>query len=159
MDTSRDVSMEIPTVICHHYCIPVTLISDLHLLDLLMKMLSLFITHVASEVSESSQHTVPQFNVAFLLPKKFFTTIVKAFHASSSTSFVCVSNCVSVMSCRICGLSKMPAFSFSMVNPGKIWHKYMKQSPSLSRALVNCYINPSLMCNCGKMIVCPQEGC
>lgn len=55
MDTSRDVSMEIPTVICHHYCIPATLISDLHLLDLLMKMLSLFITHGAKVVRKAIQ--------------------------------------------------------------------------------------------------------
>ena len=55
--------------------------------------------------------------------KKFFTTRTNAFHASSSTSFIEFSNSGSPMSSRIWGPSKMPAFNFSMVNPGKAWHK------------------------------------
>ena len=51
------------------------------------------------------------------------------------------------------GSSQMPAFNCSMVNPGKTGHKQVKQSPSLSRALVNCSIKPSLMCSGGKSIL------
>ena len=57
------------------------------------------------------------------LPRKFFTTRTNAFHASSSTSFIEFSNSGSLMSCRIWGLSKMPVFNFSRVNPRKAWHK------------------------------------
>ena len=42
---------------------------------------------------------------------------------SSSTSFIEFLNSGSPMSCRIWGPSKMPAFNFSMVNPGKASHK------------------------------------
>ena len=64
--------------------------------------------------------------LALLLPRKFFITRTNAFHASSSISFIEFSNSGSLMSWRIWETSKMSAFNFSMVYPGKAWHKRVK---------------------------------
>lgn len=54
-----------------------------------------------------------------------------------SSSFSEFSNSWSLMTWRSWEPSKMPDFNFSMVSPGEAWHEYVKQPPSLSRALVN----------------------
>ena len=51
------------------------------------------------------------------LPKQMPSTL------TSSTSFIEFPNSGSLMSCRTRRPSKMPAFNFSMVSPGKAWHK------------------------------------
>ena len=56
------------------------------------------------------------------------------------------------MSLQICGPSKIPAFSFSRLNPGKYLHKYLKQPSFLSKALTNCFIKPSLIWRGGNII-------
>src|SRR5678816_1117974 len=58
----------------------------------------------------------------------------------------------SLMIWRIWGPLKIPALSFSILNPGKNLQIYLKHSPSLSRALTNCFISPSLMWSGGKII-------
>ena len=77
-----------------------------------------FDDHVASEVSESGQHIGDKFCVVpgFIGDKKVLHDQNKTFPLFQFIEF---SNSVSLMSSRICGPSKIPAFNFSMVNPEK----------------------------------------
>src|ERR1043165_8848716 len=45
----------------------------------------------------------------------------------------------------------MPAFNFLKLSLWNDLEMYLKQSPSLSRVLTNCFINPSLIWSGGRM--------
>ena len=126
--------------------IPATMIPGLHLFQVLMESFPLLITHwsqvfrkpvhmwkqvvhldahVAAQVSENSQHVVDKFCIVsgLIAAKKVLHYQNKClprfqFHFVHWVFELWIS-----VSCRIWGPSKMPAFNFSMVNPGKAWHK------------------------------------
>ena len=90
---------------------------------------------------------------AFLLPRKFFTTRTNEDQAHDSISFIDAMKYGSFISCLICGPSKIPAFSFSMVSPGNLCAMYSMHEPSLFKAFTNCFIRPSFICSGGRMIL------
>lgn len=94
-----------------------------------------------------------------MLPRKFFTTRANAFYASNSTSFIQFLNSGPLLRWRIWAPSMMPYFNSSVANPGKAWHKWVKQLPSLPRALVRCLTKPNMMRSGGESILpLPTEG-
>src|SRR5258705_13601332 len=72
-------------------------------------------------------------------------------HSFSSSDIVPI-KCLSLMSCRICGPSNTPAFNFSKDWLGHAVMRYLKQSPSVVKALINCFIRPSFMCRGGNIM-------
>ena len=56
MLSSRDVSLQSPTVISHHECIPTSLIPGLHLFYVLMESLPLLITHWSQILRETDPY-------------------------------------------------------------------------------------------------------
>ena len=78
-----------------------------------------------------------------LLPRKFCTTPTKPRHASASSGFIESMKFSSCINFRTSGPSKIPALSFSILNPGNARQMYLKFSPSLSKAFTNCLISPN----------------
>lgn len=94
---------------------------------------------------------VTRFYVVAALARKFFTTGTKAFHASSSTLFIEYQ--IHNLWLRIWGPSKMPAFNFFLVNPGKAWHSKWSSHHLCNRDLTNCLTKSSLMYSSGRSIL------
>ena len=75
MLSGREVSLQIPTVVSHHACVPATLIPSLHLSQVLMeshrkpvhmwKQIVHLDAHVAAQISESCHHVIDKFCVVF----------------------------------------------------------------------------------------------
>ena len=85
-----------------------------------------------------------------MFPRKFLTTSENAFHAFHFSFFMVEINAGFFSNSRNWGPSKIPALIFSYVSLGNFVQRYLKHSPSLCKALTNCFINPNLMCNGGK---------
>ena len=85
-----------------------------------------------------------------MFPRKFLTAPENAFHAFNSSLFMVEINAGSFSNGRIWGPSKIPALIFSYVSLGNFEQRYLKHSPSLSKALTNCFINPNFLYRGGK---------
>jgi len=59
----------------------------------------------------------------------------------------------------ISGSTKIPSFSFPSHKPGNFEHRYLKHSPSLGRALMNCFTRPNLMWSGGEELYLKALGC
>jgi len=87
---------------------------------------------------------------SFWLPRNFSTTSLKAFQASYSLSYILDSNALSFISLLMSGPTKTPSLSLASDSPENFSPKYLKQSPSPSRAFTKCFISPSLMWSGGS---------
>ena len=97
--------------------------------------------------------TTSLYLLALWFPRKLWTTYTKLNQLANSISFVACWKLGSFINFRIWGLSKIPAFSFLLLNPGKADEIYWKHCPVLWRALANCFISHSLMWKGGNMIL------
>ncbi|GBN72114.1 hypothetical protein AVEN_106988-1 [Araneus ventricosus] len=60
--------------------------------------------------------------------------------------------CSFLTSCRICGPSNTPALIFPNDRLGNAEMRYLKQSPSIDKALTNCFMRPSFICRGGNIM-------
>ena len=95
--------------------------------------------------------TNSEYSGALWYLKKCLTTKTKLSHASHSICVISFKIQFSFIRVRICSQSKMPAFNFTILRAGNFWHTYLKQSPVLLRALMNCFISPSFMWSGGRI--------
>ena len=94
--------------------------------------------------------TISLYKGSLMLPRKFFTNSLNAFHAPSSILVIVSVKLSSIISLRICGPSNIPSLILACDNEENFVHKYWKHGLFLSNAFTKCFIIPSLMCKGGS---------
>lgn len=89
-----------------------------------------FIAQTCCKALKILKHFSNDFSlVRCFFPKIFWLLIcTKLWHASDSVCVECFINSVSFTKIRICNLSKMSDFYFSILRTGNFWYTYLKQS-------------------------------
>ena len=114
-------------------------------------------TVVASRLSHGGIEDLTRERILLLLPRKFVATALKLSQASFSISVIWVIKFMSLNNVRTCGPSNTPCFNLVSEIIENFRLVYVKHWPSVSKAITNCSIRPSLMWKGGIRWCCEKQ--
>ena len=122
----RFISLQHLAAVCHHVCVPSSLVSALHNHNILVKTLTLLFIYGTNILRK-------EVNMRMQI-MQFSSVLLMIFSNFSSHSDVLISD-----------PTKMPSLILASDKHLNLSQRYMKQGPPLDSAFTNCLIMPNLM--------------